>query len=78
MELGNQWVLSYKYERLTLNKDFDKDRFIRHGLGVRYQFHSNANVLLKYERADVGRVDLNQDSLRAAEDAVLGIFRVWL
>ncbi len=77
-EFTNKLIGMYKFEQLTLNQDFSSDRFIRHGLGFRYQFSSNAMITLKYEVADLGRNDLLEDDLRAAEDAWLGVFRVWL
>lgn len=78
-DLTSNWQLSYKYDQLLLAKDFEGDRYNRHGLGLRYQFSSNSSLSSVVEKVDAKKPGINSSgNLWADTDNFILMFRTWL
>ena len=70
--------LIYKFDDLIPNGDAGGDYFVRHGLGFEYWINSNLILDCRAEKAFVGRPEIQNTNVFAAEDDVLAMLRLWL
>lgn len=72
------WVAQYKLDSLTFDPKYVGDRYLRHGVGVKKFIDSNIVAFARYEFADVGRADVKDTNVYAAQDAFWMMLQLWL
>lgn len=78
-DLTPHWQVTYKYDQLLLAKNFEGDRYNRHGLGLSYQFTSNSKISGFIEKVNAQKPGINSNgSLWADTDDFILLFRTWL
>lgn len=68
--------LQYKYDELTLNRNFPADTYRRHGLGFKYRFDNNAWLMLRAEKALSGHPVEKKGTKFGAQDMVWTVLSV--
>ena len=77
LDLTRKWILTYKYESITLDKDFSGDAFERNGIGFKYFVNNN---LILLSRAEFSKAGSDQASKFDAgdQDAYYMVLHMWL
>lgn len=76
LDLSPRTTLIYKFDSLALDKNYDGDRFIRHGVGVKHALTRQTFGQFRIEQADVGRTGLGDTTL-ATQDAYWALLQTW-
>jgi hypothetical protein len=76
-ELTNRLTLFYKFDRLTLDTDFQGDSFMRHGMGLQFWLIGNIILQARYEKALVGQDNIKSSGAKADQDTVIALARFW-
>lgn len=75
-DVSAHWVLTYKYDRLMLDRDYPGDVYQRHGLGAKHFFGPNMWFLLRYDRSTSSRPNEEMGTGIGANDAYWALLSV--
>jgi hypothetical protein len=80
-DLNRHWILQFKHEQFIPDASFQGDSFYRNGVGFKYYFGSNMNLIVRVDKGEVTRPGLTSTdlaSIKAIGDTYFALLHLWL